>query len=199
MADKDTEPAPVDVKASVPLEIKVAPESIKALGGDAAKSTAPTLESIARGAEPTPVLIAAEQPPVPVAIESSPEAPVSVTATEPIPVIVKDAAAPPPRPDVVKGEGVTLAPTTTEQDDKVTEGQRHINRVWEYTQAAIAVLITLAIVYCAINKISSQDLTNSFFLIIGFYFSRTNHQAQGGTGAKPMDKSPRYEGRSLLV
>lgn len=174
MADKDAKP--VDVKAK-----------------------APTLESIARSAEPTPVLIAAEQPPVPTTVENTAETPLTVTVSEPLPVVVQDAGAPPPRPDVVKGEGVTLAPTTTEQDDKVTEGQRHINRVWEYTQAVIAVVITLAIVYCAINRISSQDLTNSFFLIIGFYFSRTNHQAQGGIGPKPTDKSPRYEGRSLLA
>lgn len=88
--------------------------------------------------------------------------------------------------------GESLAPTTTAEEDKVVEGQRRINLTWEFTQAAIAVGITGAIVYCAINKIVSQDLTNAFFLIIGFYFSRTNHAAIGGVGKKPASI---YEGR----
>ena len=87
---------------------------------------------------------------------------------------------------------VNLPPTTTAQEDVVTSGQRRINLIWEVTQAVIAVSITLAIIYTSINKVSSQELTNAFFLIVGFYFSRTNHQAIGGVGAKP---NPIYEGR----
>lgn len=85
-----------------------------------------------------------------------------------------------------------LAPRTTTQEDLTTQGQRRINLIWEITQACIAILITAAVVWCAINKIESVVLTNAFFLIVGFYFSRTNHAAIGGVGWKP---SVPYEGR----
>lgn len=83
-------------------------------------------------------------------------------------------------------------PTTTAQEDLTTSGQRRINLIWEVTQAVIAVLVTGSIVYTAIRGISSTELTNAFFLIIGFYFSRTNHSSIGGIGSKP---APPYEGR----
>lgn len=84
------------------------------------------------------------------------------------------------------------SPTTTLQQDLTTAGQRRVNLVWEFTQAGVALAITLAVIYCSIIKSTSPELTNAFFLIIGFYFSRTNHQAIGGIGEKP---SPMYEGR----
>lgn len=83
-------------------------------------------------------------------------------------------------------------PTTTIQEDLVVAGQRRINLIWEVTQAIIAVGITFASIYIAVYKIESQLLSNAFFLIVGFYFSRTNHAAIGGTGAKT---SAPYEGR----
>ncbi len=86
----------------------------------------------------------------------------------------------------------SLAPTTTEQEDLTRHGQRRINLIWEITQAIIAVLITCAVVWCVANKIESGPITNAFFLIVGFYFARTNHAAIGGTGWKP---SQSYEGR----
>lgn len=86
----------------------------------------------------------------------------------------------------------SVAPTTTTQQDLTTSGQRRINLIWEITQAIIAVLITMGVLYCAIAKITSEVLTNAFFLIVGFYFSRTNHAAIGGVGVQP---SQRYEGR----
>jgi len=78
------------------------------------------------------------------------------------------------------------------QEDMVVAGQRRINLVWEITQASIAVSITLAVIWCAVQGIVSQELTNAFFLIVGFYFSRTNHTAIGGIGDKP---APDYKGR----
>lgn len=67
-------------------------------------------------------------------------------------------------------------------------GQRHINRIWEYTQALIAILVSTATLYVAAN-LSLIDrgemaafllLSNAFFLVIGFYFGRTNHTNTGG-------------------
>lgn len=177
--------APVDVKSSVPLQVEIIASSVEALGGtvpttipekdpllldlDIARAQPKPQETPVPVAAPLPVLIAAEQSPVPVVVQATSNAPLVMP------------------PTVMKNEGVTLPPTTTEADDKVTEGQRHINRVWEYSQSAIALLITMAVVYCAINEITSAELSNGFFLIIGFYFSRANHQNQGGVGPKPQE------------
>lgn len=86
----------------------------------------------------------------------------------------------------------SLPATTTEEEDIVTAGQRRVNLVWECTQAAIAISVTAALIYVSIQKIQSEELKNAFFLIIGFYFSRTNHAAIGGIGKKPTQK---YMGR----
>ena len=86
----------------------------------------------------------------------------------------------------------SVAATTTEQEDLVTAGQRRVNIIWETTQGVIALATTGAMIFCAVKKIESQELTNAFFLIVGFYFSRTNHTAIGGVGRKPQ---PSYEGR----
>jgi len=86
------------------------------------------------------------------------------------------------------------------QQNMTARGQRHINQIWEYTQAfiAITVIITnmIAGVIFIIKRIPAGEyplvLSSSLFLIVGFYFSRTNHQAIGGIGKKPDQK---YEGR----
>lgn len=91
-------------------------------------------------------------------------------------------------------ENQPLTPTTTVQEDLTIAGQRRVNLVWEFTQAGVAVLITLAVIYCAVSRIVSPELTNAFFLIVGFYFSRTNHQAIGGIGIKA-NQNQDYKGR----
>lgn len=86
-----------------------------------------------------------------------------------------------------------LKPTTTSEDDLHTAGQRRINLIWEYTQATIAVTIVLANIAYAfvILMIPSPPnaflLANAFFLVIGFYFGRTNHARIGDTQRRPMD------------
>lgn len=87
-----------------------------------------------------------------------------------------------------------IAPTTTAAEDLVTYGQRRVNLMWESTQAIIAVLITGAVVWCSVHTIEAGTLTNAFFLIVGSYFQRTNHQNIGGVGRK-VTESQRYEGR----
>jgi hypothetical protein len=87
----------------------------------------------------------------------------------------------------------SLAPDTTAQQDMVTAGQRRVNMIWETTQASIAVVIVGAMVYCEVHGINSDKITNACFLIVGFYFSRTNHTATGGVG--PKLKEQIYQGR----
>jgi len=74
----------------------------------------------------------------------------------------------------------SLPSKTTSEEDKHTASQRRVNIIWEFTQAFIAVVVTLANVYAALAKIDSQPLNNTFFLVVGFYFGRTNHQRVGG-------------------
>lgn len=78
-----------------------------------------------------------------------------------------------------------LRPTTTLQQDMTAAGQRRINLVWEVTQSVIAIIISLSVVFCAMEKIQSEVLTNAFFLIVSMYFVRTNHSIIGGVGPKP--------------
>jgi len=133
--------------------------------------------------EPTPVLIDKEQKPVPVVIAEGSKYPKTST--------------------VSKGEGLTMAPNTTEEGDRVTAGQRHISRVWEYTQAAIAFIVTVSTVFTlsmlALSKyeptpnalIMAGQLVVMDTLILTFYYARTNHTAIGGVGPKADD----YKGR----
>jgi hypothetical protein len=97
-------------------------------------------------------------------------------------------------PDSLSQE--SLSPTTTVQQDITTAGQRRVNLIWEFTQAAIAILIVVANVIAELggkDGKGSTVLSSAMFLVIGFYFSRTNHAAIGGVGKKPTQQA--YEGR----
>lgn len=85
-----------------------------------------------------------------------------------------------------------LPAKTTEQEDIVTAGQRRVNLIWEYTQAVIAVAVVISNMTAALFNVfhgKNVDvpviLSSALFLIVGFYFSRTNHQAIGGVGKQP--------------
>lgn len=99
-------------------------------------------------------------------------------------------------------------PTTTQEEQAVTAGQREVNMMWERTQSLIARVTVFSSIILdgalCISVIFSIELTaNQLALInlclqpinlitgivIGFYFSRTNHTAIGGTGAKPQASS----------
>lgn len=88
-----------------------------------------------------------------------------------------------------------LSPTTTHQEDLRTAGQRRINIIWEITQAIIALLVTGTGMFTAAILAMRSGMTddgkamsitafllisNTVFLVIGFYFGRTNHQRMGG-------------------
>ncbi len=93
-----------------------------------------------------------------------------------------------------------LPASTTMQQDLTFAGQRRINLVWEYTQAIIALLVvasTMAAgIYAAFSPKAEQVptiMSVAFGTVVGFYFSRTNHQAIGGVGRQPT-QAP-YTGR----
>ena len=85
-----------------------------------------------------------------------------------------------------------VPPKTTLQEDLTTAGQRRVNLIWELTQAFVAISVVLANMGTAVfNSVTGRPgevpmiLSSALFLVVGFYFSRTNHQAIGGVGAKP--------------
>ena len=93
----------------------------------------------------------------------------------------------------------SLPPTTTEQQDVTLASQRRVNLIWEFTQAFIAIIVISSNMVAALwNVFNGRNidvpliLSSSLFLIIGFYFSRTNHAQIGGVGEKP---SQEYKGR----
>lgn len=110
---------------------------------------------------------------------------------------------------VNKDKHKTKAPTTTEEEDRSTLGQRNINLIWETTQSNIAkmavyvgISINVVIPICmlfirgevevariAIVGSCLNTVSTTVGIIIGFYFSRTNHSAIGGTGKKPSSSS----------
>lgn len=101
--------------------------------------------------------------------------------------------------DLVKG--LPLPPTTTEQEDietalereareRVTEGQRRINLIWEFTQGTIAIVLVLTV---STAMLLGKEVRNEFWLLVAIvvqsYFQRTNHTRIGGTGYKPLGES----------
>lgn len=94
---------------------------------------------------------------------------------------------------------VALTTETLAQAALVAAGQRRINIIWEYTQSLISIAVVLANMIVAVSDGLTEAarpfpviLSSSLFLIVGFYFSRTNHASIGGVGEKP---SPNYTGR----
>lgn len=90
------------------------------------------------------------------------------------------------------GKPLANAPSTTTSEEDLeaagqreaktlkTSGQRLINGIWEGTQAMIAIMITSAVIYAALNGIESDILSTAFVLVISMYLVRTNHSKVGG-------------------
>lgn len=97
------------------------------------------------------------------------------------------------------------SPDTTAEDDRRTYGQRRVNLIWEVTQMLITFIVIGTAMYVsariallvlrpdATERATSLAVTafvlisNASFLVLGFYFGRTNHQRTGGVGAIPSD------------
>lgn len=67
-----------------------------------------------------------------------------------------------------------------EVEEIIDTRKRKLNLIWETTQALIALMITLAVVTLALQKIEAREIIDAFFVIVGFYFSRTNSAVVGG-------------------
>ena len=74
-----------------------------------------------------------------------------------------------------------LDTTTTHEQNLHSASQRKVNLIWEYSQSTIALIVVLANVLAVfVLPKDSPLLANAFFLIVGFYFGRTNHTRIGG-------------------
>jgi len=79
------------------------------------------------------------------------------------------------------------------ESDRTTLAQRRINAVWEYTQAAVALIVVLTTsagmfigrVVVGDNVPFPAEWWTIVGLVIGFYFGRTNHTRAGGIDAVP--------------
>lgn len=156
--------------------------------------TDPTERDVAP--EPQPVVIDTEaQEPVPVVLH----VPLAMPAQALSAAQIKES------PEyVTSGQGTVAAPTATEEEQIVTAGQRRVNILWEAVQGIIAIFTTATTVYVlAAMTLAKGDVTANQLIAVGqlvvmatlilsFYFSRTNHSAQGGVGKKPDDP---YRGR----
>lgn len=94
-------------------------------------------------------------------------------------------------------KALPLPPNTTEQEDitaqqereagqRIREGQRRVNLIWEFTQGIIAVTLVLTV---SISMLFGKEVRNEFWLLVAIvvqsYFQRTNHTRIGGVGYKP--------------
>lgn len=152
--------------------------------------------------EPTPVVV--ESPtPLPVTIDSPTPLPVTITGDS-----VRSADTPTGSisqhgTQTTKSFGEPIlgergqsvaAPTSTEEEDRVSLGQRTVNLIWETTQMKVALSVIWASLAVAAmlsvfgNWLGSPDLQLAAVvflfgvanLVTGFYFGRTNHQKVGG-------------------
>lgn len=89
-------------------------------------------------------------------------------------------------PIVIEHKPKPSETVTTAEEDRHTKTARQINMIWEVSQAIIAISVVGANIGVAfvhgVEVGAATMLSNAFFLIIGFYFGRTNHARLGGVG-----------------
>lgn len=60
--------------------------------------------------------------------------------------------------------------------EKAATRQNTIYLLWEVTQAIVAVALVIAAIYSSLtSEVVPDILSNALFIVMGFYFGRTNH------------------------
>ena len=84
-------------------------------------------------------------------------------------------------------ESTSVKPDTTAEQDLHSKSQRQINRTWENTQAAVALIVIVTTsTGVLIGRFMADILPlpaewwTIVGLVVGFYFGRTNHARMGG-------------------
>lgn len=119
------------------------------------------------------------------------------------PGIIK-AVLPPAEP--AKVGDAFAAPVKTEEESRITLGQRNINLLWESTQSGLATFIVRIVIlvsamlslipfvpwavdrHMAVALAAFTLLSTIAGTVIGFYFGRTNHQRIGGVGGSDVGR-----------
>lgn len=72
---------------------------------------------------------------------------------------------------------LTAALAQVTADALAAQRKNQINALWERMQAVIAAILTLSVVTAAFRDPEHIPLvlTNALFVVLGFYFGRTNH------------------------
>ena len=65
-----------------------------------------------------------------------------------------------------------LEATTTLQEDNKLALNRKLDFLVEITQTVLALGVTAVMAYMAIKGLENDNISNSFFLIVGFYFGK---------------------------
>lgn len=122
--------------------------------------------------------------------------PVTIVDTHrPVPVVITESPPPAPLATVERGQGLSATPTSTEEEDRHSAGQRQINRKWENIQAFAAVsvistacLCVLLLVWRAEYALGIGLISTMSSQITTFYFLRTNHEKIGGVQVGQMGR-----------
>lgn len=129
-----------------------------------------------------------KSPDEPTAVTVEDSVPIKVETQSPLPVTVENKEA-------LTGKTASTTSDTPYADARMLAAQRmnRINSLWEFTQAFLAIVLTIGAVYTAIigTREESETMKNALFVVLGFYFGRTNHArptptdplGEGGTGA----------------
>lgn len=109
--------------------------------------------------------------PVPVTVETS--VPITVETETPLPVAIQGDIPVDPN----RNPSTTSATPLPDALKLAAQRRNKINLLWELTQAFLALTLTLAAIYSATisTRGESETLKNGLFVVIGFYFGRTNH------------------------
>lgn len=130
-----------------------------------------------------------DEEPLPVKIEEVKEKvseplPVKIEeVSEPLPVTVDNPGIPTDDIDLTGKPKKSIAESERYDESKLALATRvnRINLIWEYTQTFLACLITVTFVaQTLLGGNIPRSLGNILFLVIGFYFGRTNHARPGG-------------------
>ena len=80
------------------------------------------------------------------------------------------------------------SPSIIDANMLAAQRKNKINFLWEATQAFLAISLTGATVFAALRSDARipDTLTNALFVVLGFYFGRTNH-------SRPTPTDPRGE------
>lgn len=81
--------------------------------------------------------------------------------------------------------GQVVPPHRTADEAEVSNrsaGQRRVNILWEVTQTSGTFFVLILKAYMVLAHIEDKTVDAALMMILGMYFTRTNHTKVGGVG-----------------